>query len=41
MEALEPHGISFELVTDLFEAVMNAGIDDVGRMVMFEPHRRE
>lgn len=39
-EALEPYGIGFERVTDPFNAAKNAGIDDVGRMVIFEPHSR-
>lgn len=35
--ALEPYGIGFELVTDPFNAFMNAGIGHDGRMVIFEP----
>jgi uncharacterized protein YcgI (DUF1989 family) len=38
--ALEQYGIGFELVTDPFNAFMNAGIDDAGRMVISEPHSR-
>lgn len=36
--ALEEYGIGFELVTDPFNVFMNAGVDELGRMVIFEPH---
>lgn len=38
--ALKPYGIGFELVTDPFNVFMNAGIDDHGRMMIFEPQSR-
>jgi len=35
---LKPYGIGIELVTDPFNAFMNAGIDSEGGMVIFRPH---
>jgi uncharacterized protein len=35
--ALESHGVGFELVTDPFNVFMNAGIDEQGRVIIFEP----
>jgi uncharacterized protein YcgI (DUF1989 family) len=37
-EALKPFNIGFEQVTDPFNVFMNAGVDDTGRMVIFQPH---
>ena len=39
-EALEPYGIGLEPATDPVNAFMSARINDVGRMVIFEPRSR-
>jgi uncharacterized protein len=38
--ALQGYGIGFDLVTDPFNVFMNTGIDEEGRMLIFEPHSR-